>query len=93
MSGHAATALVLKSDRGQFRTLAIRSLGNPFRRIKGNLRFPLTFTFMDVPGFQRRRVSSGSNSPNILLKKGRSGPEAAEIARLLTSRPLQSVAL
>jgi hypothetical protein len=29
MSGHAATALVLLKDRGLFRTLAIRSLGEP----------------------------------------------------------------
>jgi hypothetical protein len=43
MSGHAATALVLKSDRGQFRTLTIRSLGEPIPPSQGESPFPLDY--------------------------------------------------
>jgi hypothetical protein len=55
MSGHAATALVLKSDRGQFRTLAIRSLGEPIPPNQGESPFPLDFYLHGRP-----RVSEAS---------------------------------
>jgi hypothetical protein len=43
MSGHAATALVLPSDRGQFRTLTICSPGEPIPTGQGESPFPLDF--------------------------------------------------
>ena len=49
MSGHAAIALVLLRDRGQFATQLPASSENPFHRVKGNLRFPLTFTYHGCP--------------------------------------------
>src|ERR1700740_3602313 len=45
MSGHAAIALVLLRDRGQFATQLSARSENPFHRVKGNLRFPLTFAY------------------------------------------------
>ena len=49
MSGHAAIALVLLRDRGQFATQLSAGSENPFHRVKGNLRFPLTFTYHGRP--------------------------------------------
>jgi hypothetical protein len=43
MSGHAAAALVLPSDRRQFRTLTICSLGEPIPPSQGESPFPLDF--------------------------------------------------
>jgi transposase-like protein len=43
MSGHAATALVLPSDRGQFRTLTIYAPGEPIPPSQGESPFPLDF--------------------------------------------------
>jgi hypothetical protein len=46
----AAVALAVLKDRGQFGTQAIARSGNPFHRVKGNLRFLLTgLPIMDVP--------------------------------------------
>jgi hypothetical protein len=43
MSGHAAIALVLLRDRGQFATLTIRPLGEPIPPSQGESPFPLDF--------------------------------------------------
>jgi hypothetical protein len=43
MSGHAATALVLLRDRGQFATLTIYPLGEPILPGQGESPFPVDF--------------------------------------------------
>jgi hypothetical protein len=52
MSGHAAAALVLLRDRGQFATLTIRRLGEPIPPSQGESPFPLDFYLSWMsPGF------------------------------------------
>jgi hypothetical protein len=43
MSGHAAIALVLLRDRGQFATLTIYRLGEPIPPSQGESPFPVDF--------------------------------------------------
>jgi hypothetical protein len=45
MSGHAAYALVVLEDRGQFATQKHYQSGEHLPQVKANLRFPLTVTF------------------------------------------------
>jgi hypothetical protein len=47
MPGHAANALTVPSDRGQFTTRKL--IRNPSSRVNGNLRFPLTLTYHGHP--------------------------------------------
>jgi len=59
MSGHAAIALVLPSDRGQLRTLTIYAPGEPIPTGQGESPFPLTFTYHECPP-QVRQLRFGS---------------------------------
>jgi hypothetical protein len=72
MSGHAAIALVLLRDRGQFATLTIRPLGEPIPPSQGESPFPLDFylSWMSPklvlpPWFGRRRNRHLSDKPTI----------------------------
>ena len=66
MSGHAAIALVLLRDRGQFATLLFASSENPFHRVKGNLRFPLTFIYYGCPFWARNNTQFDGFEPITL---------------------------
>jgi hypothetical protein len=58
MSGHAATALVLPSDRGQFRTLTICSRGEPIPTGQGESPFPLDFYLSWISTKPSRNLST-----------------------------------
>jgi hypothetical protein len=49
MSGHAAYALVLTADRGQFTTQSFTRRENPSCQVAGNLCFSLTLTYRGCP--------------------------------------------
>jgi hypothetical protein len=60
MSGHAAIALVLLRDRGQFATLTIRPPGEPIPPSQGESPFTLDFLpIMDVPETQLLLMPDG----------------------------------
>src|ERR1700741_4774862 len=73
MSGHAAIALVLLRDRGQFATLTIRRLGEPIPPSQGETPFSLDFylSLMSPPGPQFLTCSpapgGSTDSPQLLI--------------------------
>ena len=64
MSGHAAIALVLLRDRGQFATLTICPLGEPILPSQGESPFPVDFYLSWMSPGSSSPGSSPGSSPN-----------------------------
>jgi len=62
-------------------------LGNPFRQVKGNLRFPLTYTYHGCPwSFENGRSFESAHT----LSRGRSAANAPAVASSRPSKALVS---
>jgi hypothetical protein len=66
MSGYAAKALVLPSDRGRFGTLTIYSLGEPILPSQGEFPFPLDFYL----SWMSRNLPAGNHGRRLVPEKG-----------------------
>ena len=64
MSGHAAIALVLLRNRGQFATLTICSLGEPTPPSQRESPFPVDFYLSWMSRFSFKRNQKANRTPN-----------------------------